>query len=95
MMKNKKRVKQLSVLVGIVIVSTFVLFAVALTSSEAFASGQDAAVLAGGCVLLTICAPIYCLASIAACICDGCLYCATCGVCDGTCLNCLQDCTTC
>lgn len=76
-MKDKKRVKQISILLGIVAVSGLLLFATAITSEEALASGGEVGVFAGcfvECVTCVIAIPTICSVSCAACLCDECVY---------------------
>ena len=94
-MKNKVRVKQISALVAVVVISAFLLFASALTTEEVLASSVETGGFAGflSCVVV---APIMCVAWCGACFLDECTYCITCGACDSGCfLGCVEDCGAC
>jgi|GEM_PF-6813427 len=93
-MKNKKVMKQLSVLIAIVAVSACILFSSAITSEEVLAYGSDIGGFAG-CFTCVILAPIVCTSYCVGCVCDECVYCVTCGNCELGCRACVEDCGSC
>ena len=94
-MKNRTRLRQVSILIGIVVVLTVMLFASALTTEEAMAQSDSPGGLAG-CIACTFIAPIVCTSYCMACACDECTYFVTCGNCDGGCgMGCHDRCVDC
>jgi len=89
-MKNKKNIKQISILIAIVVILASVFLACSSSSESDSNTGMCAE-----CIGCTIVGPTACASYCAACACDECVYYVTCGGCDLNCKGCVEDCGSC